>query len=133
MKIVRRDIKKARIEMIPLIDVIFLLLVAFIFFFMSMTLMRSMGVALPSAETATVDKKDYTVIVIHYDDTIHLNKERVDLKMLPERLAGIRRESGDARVIISGDRKASYETVVTVMDAARMAGIETVSLETGEE
>ena len=133
MKIVRRDVKKARIEMIPLIDVIFLLLVTFIFFFMSMTLMRSMGVALPSAETANVDKKDYTVIAVHRDGTLHLDKEEIDLETLPERLASISRESEDTRVLISGDKKASYETVIAVMDAARMAGIEAVSLETEDE
>jgi len=55
MKVSRRYTTKARIEMIPLIDVIFLLLVTFIFFTISMTIHRGLPVQLPSASSAMVE------------------------------------------------------------------------------
>lgn len=130
MKITKRYVGKARIEMIPLIDVIFLLLVTFIFFTISMTIHRGLPVQLPSASTAKIEKKDFVDITIKQDGTIYLDKEKIDLNELKSRLNDLHRVAPERKVLISGDKKASYEVIISVMDAVKKAGVAGVSLET---
>jgi len=129
MKISRKYSHKARIEMIPLIDVIFLLLVTFIFFAMSMTIHRGIPVDLPGSETARVDKSEYAEIAVKKDGTIYLNGTETPLSALLPRLSYLRRTSPEPKVMISGDRGASYERIVSVLDIVRKSGISGVSLE----
>jgi len=130
MKISRKNSHKARIEMIPLIDVIFLLLVTFIFFAMSMTIHRGISIDLPGAETARVDKSDYAEISVKRDGAIFFNGTDTPLAALLPRLTHLQQKSPELRVMISGDRGASYERIVSVLDVVRKSGISGVSLET---
>ncbi len=130
MKVSRRHTGKARIEIIPLLDVIFLLLVAFIFFTMSMTVHRGLPVRLPSSSTAEIEKKDLADITIREDERLFFDKQEVTLSELIDILTVLHRESPEIKVLISGDKKVPYETIVAVMDAARQSGIDRVSLET---
>ncbi|MBN2254452.1 MAG: biopolymer transporter ExbD [Deltaproteobacteria bacterium] len=130
MKVSRRYSTKARIEMIPLIDVIFLLLVTFIFFTMSMTIHRGLPVQLPSASTAMVETKGFVEITIRQDGKIFMDKRNVTLKDLQSLLTSLHRKSPGTKVLISGDRKASYDIIISVMDAVKQSGISGVSLET---
>ncbi len=130
MKIPRRHTGKARIEIIPLIDVIFLLLVAFIFCTIPMVIHRGLPVQLPASSTATVDKKDFADITITRDGGIFLDKEAVTLSELKDRLILLHDESPGRKVLVSGDRKVPYETIIAVMDTVRKSGINGVSLET---
>ena len=130
MKVSRRYTTKARIEMIPLIDVIFLLLVTFIFFTISMTIHRGLPVQLPSASSAMVEKKGFVEITIQKNGKIFIDKQDVTLKDLQVRLTALHRESPQTKVLISGDRKSSYDSIISVMDAVKQSGISGVSLET---
>ncbi|GAJ09680.1 unnamed protein product [marine sediment metagenome] len=130
MKISKRYTGKPRIEMIPLIDVIFLLLVAFIFMAMSMVVQRGIPVDLPQSSTSRVDKKDFISIGIRADGKIFLEKEEVTLDRLLSRLTSHYREFPETKVIIMGDKKASYERIISVMDVVRKSGIISLSLET---
>lgn len=116
--------------MIPLIDVIFLLLVAFILFTMSMTIHRGLPVQLPSASTAMVEKKGFIEITIDKDGKIFIEKQNVTLKDLQEQLISLHREFPRKKVLISGDKKSSYDTIISVMDTVKQSGISGVSLET---
>jgi len=130
MKISRRQMNKARIEMIPLIDVVFLLLVAFIFFAMSMTINRGIPVNLPVSSAAQVEDKNVSEITIEKSGKVFFDREEVDLQVLHSRLALLHRESPGTRIIVSGDREASYESIMSVIDAVKKAGIPGLSLKT---
>ncbi len=130
MKISRRQTDKARIEMIPLIDVVFLLLVAFIFFAMSMTINRGIPVNLPVSSAAQVKEKDCAEIAIKKTGELFFNREKMNVQILFSRLVLLHRESPGTKIIISGDRKASYESVVSVIDVVKKAGISGLSLQT---
>jgi len=121
---------KARIEMIPLIDVVFLLLVAFIFFAMSMTINRGIPVNLPNSSVAQVEDESASEITIEKGGKIFFDKEEMDLRALHSRLALLQRESPGTRMIVSGDRDASYESIMLVIDAVKRAGISGLSLKT---
>jgi biopolymer transport protein ExbD len=130
MKISKRYSGKARIEMIPLIDVIFLLLATFIFAILSMTIHRGIQVDLPAASTSCVDKKDFTEIGISSEGKIFFDKNEVSEAELLSRLISLRGKSPETKVIIRGDRRAPYERVISVMDLVRRSGIAGLSLET---
>jgi len=130
MKVSKKYFKKARVEMIPLIDVIFLLLVTFIFFTMSMAIHRGLPVQLPSSSTAQVERKGFVDITIKEDGKLYIDKKEMTLSELVDRLIVLHRESPEIRVLISGDKKASYELIISVMDAVKKSGIPGVSLET---
>lgn len=116
--------------MIPLIDVIFLLLVAFIFFSMSMTINRGIAVNLPVTSSSQVEDEDIPEITIKKDGTVFFDREEMDAQDLLSRLALLQLESPGTRIIVSGDREASYESVMSVIDAVKKAGISGLSLKT---
>ncbi|MBW2544999.1 MAG: biopolymer transporter ExbD [Deltaproteobacteria bacterium] len=130
MKISRKHTDKARIEMIPLIDVVFLLLVTFIFFAMSMTINRGIPVNLPVSSAAQVKEKDCAEIAIKKNGEIFFNREKMNAQTLLSRLVLLHRELPGTKIIISGDREASYESVVSVIDTVKKAGISGLSLKT---
>lgn len=130
MKISRKHTGKARIEMIPLIDVVFILLVAFIFFAMSMTIDRGVPVNLPVSSAAQVKEKDCAEIAIKKNGEIFFNREKMNDRALLSRLVLLHRKSPGIKIVISGDREASYKSVVSVIDVVKRAGISGLSLKT---
>lgn len=133
MKIERPRRRKARIEMIPLIDVIFLLLVTFILFSMTMTVHRGISLELPGAATASVERGASITVSIDSDGTIFLEGHTVEPSNLSRQVALLLREGPERRVMVSGDRNASYDRIIFVMDAIRSAGAAGVVLETTGE
>ncbi len=119
--------------MIPLIDVIFLLLVTFILFSMTMTVHKGLRLDLPGAASATVEREAVLVVSISAAGDIFLEGEPLERADLADRAAGLHRSFPDRQVMVSGDGQASYETVLFVMDALRSAGIAGVTLETEKE
>jgi biopolymer transport protein ExbD len=130
MKVTRDYPKKARIEMIPLMDVIFLLLVAFIMMTMSMTVARGIPVELPASAAAEVEKRSLVTISLLRDGTLYLDRKPVPLPLLREHLTPLARREPPPRILLSGDKEASYDLVLSVIDEIRKAGITAISLET---
>jgi biopolymer transport protein ExbD len=124
--------KRARIEMIPLIDSMFLLLVFFIYSMLSMTIHRGIQVNLPEAETGKIDKRDYVAISINHEGKIFLEKQEISLPELRLQLENVRESHADWPVFISADRTVPYELIIVALDAVRSAGLTRVSLETRE-
>jgi biopolymer transport protein ExbD len=129
MKIQLPAIKKARIEMLPLIDIVFLLLVFFIYAMLSMAVHRGLPVELPLSTTAEIDKKLILSVTVKADNTIYVDKERValmDLTRVLQSKAGDTREPG---VLIFADRALPYQMVYNILDKIRRAGISRISLQ----
>jgi biopolymer transport protein ExbD len=122
--------RRGRIEMIPLIDVVFLLLIFFIYAMLSMTIHKGIPVLLPKAKTSLIDKEEYLSISITRDHRIFLDDREVPMEGLLQRLRERRKEQPQLRVFVSGDRRIPYEWVVKVLDTVRTSGLSKVSLET---
>ncbi|MBW2057253.1 MAG: biopolymer transporter ExbD [Deltaproteobacteria bacterium] len=133
MRIKRNVRKRARIEMIPLIDSMFLLLVFFIYSMLSMTVHRGIQVNLPEARTGKIDKRDYVAITITEDERVFLGKREVSLPDLQTRLERIKRAHPGRPVFINADRRVPYEVIIAALDAVRSAGLSRVSLDTQEK
>ena len=121
--------KRVRIEMLPLIDIVFLILVFFIYAALSMAVHRGIPVLLPKATTAKIDKKLIISVTVKADGTIYLDKEPVSLVNLSlalEKKAGKRKETG---VLLFSDRSLPYQKLFQVLDRIRMAGLTRISLQ----
>ncbi|HYC72306.1 MAG TPA: biopolymer transporter ExbD [Opitutaceae bacterium] len=124
-------IKKARIEIIPLIDVIFFLLATFILFTLSLNKSEGLAVALPVATTAEERNPDNTVtITVTEDGTIAWNKDPITMNEFIERLPTYRAQNPQARVLINGDERAFFTQAIYVFDQVRKAGFPQVYIET---
>ncbi|MEK6766098.1 MAG: biopolymer transporter ExbD [Planctomycetota bacterium] len=120
--------KGPRIEMIPLIDVVFLLVVFFIYAMLSMVVHRGFKVDLPKTATAEIDRKDYVSISVDKDNRILLNKAEVLIEDLSEKVKTIA-EAG-TNIFINGDKEADLGVVISVLDTLRRDEIKEVYFET---
>jgi biopolymer transport protein ExbD len=135
------DKKKARIEIIPLIDVIIFLLATFVLFTLSLDKIASVPVQLPKAVDAPPSAvKDESMLSIQVSDSgtyywkvgQSAAPELISASEIPPRLEDYktRYASAPPRVLVRGDNRARYGAAVRVLDEVRRAGIEQVSLET---
>ena len=125
--------KKARIEIIPLIDVIFFLLATFVLFTLSLNRIQSVPVDLPVPNNKPQDKpddKDMVTIQISGEGAVFWNRELIDMSELPSRIAYYKTQTQDPRIMVAGDERARFGATVTVLDEIRKAGIEKFSIET---
>ena len=133
-----RGQKRARIEIIPLIDIIFFLLATFIMVSLSMTKNEGVQVALPTAGSSTpLENKEevekaVTLSVTDKGD-VFFNKEKITMAQLPLKLQTFKSASKDPKVIINGDASADFKNVVAVLDEVRKIGIAKVGINTDKK
>jgi biopolymer transport protein ExbD len=125
--------KRARIEIIPLIDVIFFLLATFVLFTLALNKSGGLRVALPESQTGVArDLADTATVTIKEDGTYAWDKEPVVTGDLVDHLKTFHVEhpEPDAHILINGDTNATFFQVIYVFDEARKAGIQKVLIET---
>ena len=123
--------KKARIEIIPLIDIIFFLLATFIMVSLSMVKNKGIPVNLPvSSASAAQDRKDFVSITVTEHGEIYWDKDKTSLAELPARLQRLKNTTPDPKIFLDGDTKAELGNAVAVLDEVRLAGISKVAIET---
>jgi biopolymer transport protein ExbD len=127
--------KRARIEIIPLIDIIFFLLATFIMVSLSMSKNQGVQVALPTASSAKslgdqqeLDKA-VTLSVTQKGDVFY-NKDKITIAQLPMRLQTFKNSTKEPRVIVNSDAGADFRHVVAVLDEVRKIGIVKVGIST---
>ncbi|MGA7395014.1 MAG: biopolymer transporter ExbD [Terrimicrobiaceae bacterium] len=126
-----RGARKARIEIIPLIDIIFFLLATFVMMSLSMIKNRGIPVNLPVASSGTPqERRDHSAITLTAQGDLYFNKDSVSLEGIIERLKTLKDLHGDPRVFIHGDAKAEFGLAVSVLDEIRKLGITKVAIET---
>ena len=124
-------VKKARIEIIPLIDVIFFLLATFVLFTLSLNKSNGLNVQLPISGTSEPRDPAGTVTISVTDEgTLAWNKDLVTLDEFLQRLQQFRAQEPDGRVLINGDERAFFAQAIYVFDEARKAGFTKVFIET---
>ncbi|HEY8993793.1 MAG TPA: biopolymer transporter ExbD [Lacunisphaera sp.] len=124
-------VKRARIEIIPLIDVIFFLLATFVLFTLSLNKSNGVTVQLPKADTSIPrDPAGTATISVTDEGAIAWNKDLVTLEEFLQRLQQFKREEPDGRILINGDERAFFAQAVYVFDEARKAGFTRVYIET---
>ena len=120
---------RVRIEMLPLIDIVFLLLVFFIYAMLSMAVHRGLPVLLPASSTAKIDKTSTLSVTVKTDGTVYVDGKRMSL----ENLAGFFKKRADmdkdTGVLLFAERTLSYQQLFRILDQIRMAGLNRISLQ----
>ena len=131
-------VKRARIEIIPLIDIIFFLLATFIMVSLSMTKNQGVQVALPTAGSAASlgDQKEMDKAVtlsVTAKGEVFYNKEKITIAQLPMKLQSLKSTVREPKIIINSDANADFKHVVAVLDEVRKIGIAKVGINTDKK
>ena len=130
--------KKARIEIIPLIDIIFFLLATFIMVSLSMSKNQGVQVALPGSSTAQSlgdqqEMEKAVTLSVNDKGEIFFNKDKIHISQLPLKLQTFKLTAKDPKVIINSDGAADFKFVVAVLDEVRKIGIAKVGISTDKK
>lgn len=120
--------KKARLEIIPLIDIMFFLLASFMLVSLTMTKQRTVSVNLPAAAASQTNLKPETIsLAVNASGQVFFEKQAIALEaleaMLKERLAA----NKDLPVYISGDAATPHGAMVAMLDYVRRCGVTKVA------
>jgi biopolymer transport protein ExbD len=122
--------RRARIEIIPMIDVMMFLLVFFVL--ISINVLPALGLKITPPTSGSPDKiveRVRLTVGIDGEGQTFLDGVAVPLAQLPERVKAAAGDKG-ASVIVTGDQGASLQNVVSVMDALKIAGVSSIQLVT---
>lgn len=129
MRFNRHLAPRAQVDLIPMIDVVFQLV---IFFMVSSTFLITPGIrlALPQSETSEPVAMTKIVVTVKSEEEVYLNKDRYSLIELDEALDSMKREEKTSigTVVIEGDRDIPYNLIVQVLDVLRRQGFQGVNL-----
>ena len=128
MQVRQKPIKRVRIEIIPMIDVIFFLLVFFMVSSLAMTRVNSVKVMLPKMSGKAESMKQNIILTVKKDGSLLVNKTPVTLDTIGQQLAYQMQANPQDVVIINADEDVNYGQVVQAMDKAKQAGIRKFAL-----
>jgi biopolymer transport protein ExbD len=119
--------EEATIDMTPMLDVVFIML---IFFIVTASFVKESGIDVNRPDAPTAVKKDRANILIAISDKneIWINKRKIDVRAVQANVERLRAENPQGSVVIQADRKSTTEYLVKVMDASRAAGVSDVSI-----
>jgi biopolymer transport protein ExbD len=126
--------KKARIEIIPLIDIMFFLLASFMMVSLSQVHMKGIKVNLPSGVSGqTQTKREYISVSVDKNGNYFFDKDQVSDEELMSRLRKVHDSAPEAKVFVRGDRDSVHLNVTHALDIIRSAGFYKISFEIRSE
>lgn len=128
----RSVMEEAAIDMAPLIDMTFLLL---IFFLINTNFIKETGIEVKRPQAASGEAKtgDLILVGISSAGTIHMNNKRIDLASVRPTVAQMRLKTPDAPVVVVADEGARVQMLTRVLDEVKLAGVEDMSIATKTE
>lgn len=130
-KVLQEQEEAEEINMTPMLDVVFILL---IFFIVTASFVKEAGIEVNRPEAATAVKKERANILVAISDKgeIWINKRRVDVRTVQANIERLKAENPQGSVVIQADKKATTDVLIKVMDSARAAGVFDVSIAADE-
>ena len=126
--------KKARIEIIPLIDIMFFLLASFMMVSLSQVHMKGMKVNLPTGQSGEVQsKRDYISVSVDKNGICYFDKNEMNYDQLGAKLRTVYAENPDAKVFVRGDAETVHGNIIRVLEYLRAAGFYKIAFEIKSE
>ena len=124
--------EESEINLTPMLDVVFIML---IFFIVTASFIKEAGIDVnrPDAQTREVQENANILVAISEANEIWIDRRRIDPRAVRAVLERLHAENPEGAVVIQADKKAYTETVVLVMDSARLAKIFNVSIATQDD
>jgi biopolymer transport protein ExbD len=126
------DEEEQEINITPLIDIVFIML---IFFIVTATFVKETGIDVnrPDAQTAVKQEKANILIAIDDKNNIWIDRRKVDLRAVRPNIERLHAENPQGSVVIQADKESKTETLIGVMDASRQAGVYNVAIAAQEQ
>ncbi|MEO5753545.1 MAG: biopolymer transporter ExbD [Chthoniobacterales bacterium] len=122
--------KKARIEIIPLIDIMFFLLASFMMVSISQVHMKGMKVDLPTGVSGqTQTKREYVSLSVDVDGQIYFDKAKMEPDQVYEALTEIHKSSPGAKIFIRGDQNTYHGDIIRLIEQVRSSGFYKIAFE----
>lgn len=123
---------KARVEIIPLIDVVFFLLATFVLFTLSLNRTQAIPVPLPYGDHPDRKPPKLEPVQLKLSDggRLYWNDDPIDVSELPARIAHYKSVEPSPKILVSGDDRVSFGATVDVLDQLRLANITDYSVDT---
>lgn len=127
MKRIKREGEDAAIDLTPMLDVVFIML---IFFIVTTSFVKETGVDInrPSAATAQKKSKGNILIAIKPNGEIWIDKRQIDVRAIRANIQRLKAKFPASSVIIQSDAEAKTGILVKVMDQIRLAGVQNISI-----
>ncbi|MEO1174525.1 MAG: biopolymer transporter ExbD [Myxococcota bacterium] len=129
MRRYRSDQEESEVDITPMLDVVFIML---IFFIVTASFVKESGVDVerPSAAPPSDQKKESEDILIALtsNDDIYIDGRAVDVRVVRANIERLRADSPEGQVILQADPDASNGVVVSIIDQAKQAGVDKVSI-----
>jgi biopolymer transport protein ExbD len=127
MNMVQQEEEEATIDLTPMLDVVFIML---IFFIVTASFVKESGIEVnrPDAPTAVKQEKANILVAISANNEIYIDRRRVDPRSVRANIERLHAENPQGSVIIQADEESNTRTLVGVMDSARQAGVFNVSI-----
>ena len=125
--------RRARIEIIPMIDVVFFLLVFFMMASLAMTIYQGLPVNLPEAASGQKNAAETASITLSRYGGSFLNSEPITVAMLGARIRPLLAKNRELAVIINADREVTHARVVDVLDELRQTGVGKIAIAVAPE
>lgn len=135
MKVRRKTTRQPRVEMLPLIDIVFLLLIFFIYAMLSMAVHRGLNLDLPESSSARLTQDDVLSISVQKKSSapggllLQLNDTPVPLDRLADALQSRVVQENTSKALIFAEETLSYQQLFQVLDQVQAGGIEEISLQ----
>ncbi|HAU67904.1 MAG: biopolymer transporter ExbD [Arenicella sp.] len=131
-RIRKKQEEDAKIDITPMLDVVFIML---IFFIVTASFIKESGVNVEKPEAVTSIKKPKATILLAIDanDEIWLDKNNIDPRAIKATIGRLRAENPEGEVVVQADVESTAEAVIKVIDALKDAGIEIPSIATKSE
>lgn len=125
-----RETKQPDLNIIPMIDIMFFLLVFFMLSTMYMVEQKTIPVNLPQATSATIDNKTNFTVTLKADGSIYLEDQQTDIQTLLMQATKEQKNNPSFAIIIRADKDINYDKVVSFIDTLKKAGITRFGLAT---
>ena len=128
----RQQAETASINMTPLIDMVFILL---IFFLVTASFTKESGISVdrPTAQTATRQERASLIIAVTQTGAIWLDQQQIELRSVRAHVERLHAQNPEGTVIILADQAALTGTTVAVLDQVRLAGVTNIAIAANDE
>lgn len=119
--------EEIHVDLAPMLDMVMILL---IFFITSTSFLKESGVEVsrPVAQTSSAKPSVYILIAITEDNDVWMQQKKVDIRTVRANVERLRAENPEGGVVIQADKGSDTDTLIKVMDQAKMAGVEDISI-----
>jgi biopolymer transport protein ExbD len=123
----KRDEEETEVNLTPMLDIVFIML---IFFIVTASFVKEAGIDVnrPGAVTAERKERASILVALTEDGQVWIDKRQVDIRAVRANIERLRAENPEGSVVIQADKNSKNGILVKVMDAARQAGVQNVSI-----